>query len=63
MRKCRDGSIEPFSLGARFKDGSIRVDIPLQSLNLCRSIVSVLVFSDESVVYNGKFTFALNEYF
>ncbi|TIB68460.1 patatin-domain-containing protein [Wallemia mellicola] len=34
MRKCRDGSIEPFSLGARFKDGSIRVDIPLQSLNL-----------------------------
>ncbi|TIA98977.1 hypothetical protein E3P77_03727 [Wallemia ichthyophaga] len=34
MRKCKDGSIEPFSLGARFKDGSIRVDIPLQSLNL-----------------------------
>ena len=39
MRKCSNGSIEPFSLGARFKDGSIRVDIPLQSLNLCKFII------------------------
>lgn len=34
MRKNRDGSLEPFSFGHKWKDGSLRTDIPLKSLNL-----------------------------
>ena len=33
MQKTRDGSIIPWNWGSKFKDGSLRVDIPLQSLN------------------------------
>jgi len=34
MKKTREGKIEPFSFGHKWKDGSLRTDIPLQSLNL-----------------------------
>ncbi|CAE6523164.1 unnamed protein product [Rhizoctonia solani] len=34
MHKTRSGAIVPWNYGSRFKDGSLRVDIPLQSLNL-----------------------------
>lgn len=34
MRKNVDGSLEPFSFGHKWKDGSLRTDIPLKSLNL-----------------------------
>ncbi|CAE6507420.1 unnamed protein product [Rhizoctonia solani] len=34
MQKTRSGGIVPWNYGSRFKDGSLRVDIPLQSLNL-----------------------------
>ena len=34
MRKCRDGSLAPYSFGNKWKDGSLRTDIPLQALNL-----------------------------
>ncbi|CAE6445720.1 unnamed protein product [Rhizoctonia solani] len=34
MQKTRSGAIVPWNYGSRFKDGSLRVDIPLQSLNL-----------------------------
>lgn len=34
MRKNRDGKLEPYSFGHRWKDGSLRTDIPLKSLNL-----------------------------
>ncbi|KAJ2922093.1 hypothetical protein H1R20_g15000, partial [Candolleomyces eurysporus] len=34
MQKLKDGSIVPWNWGSRFKDGSLRVDIPVQSLNL-----------------------------
>ncbi|KAG8690629.1 hypothetical protein FRC11_010298, partial [Ceratobasidium sp. 423] len=34
MQKMRSGAIVPWNYGSRFKDGSLRVDIPLQSLNL-----------------------------
>ncbi|KAG8956859.1 hypothetical protein FRC04_000337 [Tulasnella sp. 424] len=34
MQKTKTGSIVPWNWGSRFKDGSLRVDIPLQSLNL-----------------------------
>ncbi|KAF4554152.1 Hypothetical protein D9617_5g070290 [Elsinoe fawcettii] len=34
MRKRKDGTLEPFSFGHKWKDGSLRTDIPLKSLNL-----------------------------
>ncbi|KAF2155948.1 patatin-domain-containing protein [Myriangium duriaei CBS 260.36] len=34
MRKRRDGKLEPFSFGHKWKDGSLRTDIPLKALNL-----------------------------
>ncbi|KAG8936741.1 hypothetical protein FRC02_012023 [Tulasnella sp. 418] len=34
MQKTKNGNIVPWNWGSRFKDGSLRVDIPLQSLNL-----------------------------
>ncbi|KAH9826855.1 patatin-like phospholipase domain-containing protein [Teratosphaeria destructans] len=34
MRKTRDGKLEPYSFGHKWKDGSLRTDIPLKSLNL-----------------------------
>ena len=34
MRKQRDGTLAPYSFGHKWKDGSLRTDIPLKSLNL-----------------------------
>ncbi|KDQ21031.1 hypothetical protein BOTBODRAFT_27050 [Botryobasidium botryosum FD-172 SS1] len=34
MQKTKSGALIPWNWGSRFKDGSLRVDIPLQSLNL-----------------------------
>ncbi|GAB7354388.1 hypothetical protein MBLNU459_g4888t1 [Dothideomycetes sp. NU459] len=34
MRKNRDGKLEPYSFGHKWKDGSLRTDIPLKALNL-----------------------------
>ncbi|KAK4574386.1 hypothetical protein LTR86_002148 [Recurvomyces mirabilis] len=34
MRKNRDGRLGPYSFGHKWKDGSLRTDIPLKSLNL-----------------------------
>lgn len=34
MRKRKDGTLEPFSFGHKWKDGSLRTDIPLKALNL-----------------------------
>jgi predicted acylesterase/phospholipase RssA len=34
MQKTRTGSIVPWNWGSRFRDGSLRVDVPIQSLNL-----------------------------
>ncbi|KAI5124810.1 hypothetical protein M0805_005441 [Coniferiporia weirii] len=33
MQKTKDGNLIPWNWGSKFKDGSLRVDIPLQSLN------------------------------
>lgn len=33
MEKTKDGNLIPWNWGSKFKDGSLRVDIPLQSLN------------------------------
>lgn len=34
MQKTKDGRVVPWNWGSKFKDGSLRVDIPLQALNL-----------------------------
>ena len=34
MRKTKDGSLVPYSFGQKWKDGSLRTDIPLKSLNI-----------------------------
>lgn len=34
MAKTRSGALVPWNWGSRFRDGSLRVDVPLQSLNL-----------------------------
>ncbi|KAJ3576197.1 hypothetical protein NP233_g582 [Leucocoprinus birnbaumii] len=34
MQKLKDGSLVPWNWGSRFKDGSLKVDIPTQALNL-----------------------------
>ncbi|QGI62518.1 hypothetical protein CEK26_006481 [Fusarium fujikuroi] len=33
MMKTRDGSLEPYSFGHKWKDGSLRTDIPIKALN------------------------------
>lgn len=34
MEKTKDNSIRPFSLGSKWKDGSLRTDVPLTTLNM-----------------------------
>lgn len=34
MKKNRDGSLSPYSFGHKWKDGSLRTDIPIRALNL-----------------------------
>lgn len=34
MMKTRDGSLAPYSFGHKWKDGSLRTDIPIKALNL-----------------------------
>lgn len=34
MRKTSDGTLAPYSFGSKWKDGSLRTDIPLKALNL-----------------------------
>ncbi|KAF2876877.1 lipid particle protein [Massariosphaeria phaeospora] len=34
MKKTKDGTLVPYSFGHKWKDGSLRTDIPLKSLNL-----------------------------
>ncbi len=34
MRKTREGKLAPYSFGHKWKDGSLRTDIPLKALNL-----------------------------
>lgn len=34
MEKTKNGDIRPFSLGSKWKDGSLRTDVPLSTLNM-----------------------------
>ncbi|KAG9317687.1 hypothetical protein JVU11DRAFT_1899 [Chiua virens] len=43
MQKLKDGRLVPWNWGSKFKDGSLRVDIPLQSLNLYFNVTHPVV--------------------
>ncbi|KAF5388223.1 hypothetical protein D9615_000438 [Tricholomella constricta] len=43
LQKLRDGTVVPWNWGSRFKDGSLRVDIPLQALNLYFNVTHPVV--------------------
>lgn len=43
MQKTRDGSIVPWNWGSRFKDGSLRVDIPIRDLNQFFNVTNPIV--------------------
>ncbi|GLB33842.1 putative patatin-like phospholipase domain-containing protein [Lyophyllum shimeji] len=43
MHKLPDGTIAPWNWGSKFKDGSLRVDIPIQSLNLYFNVTHPVV--------------------
>ncbi|KAI9836001.1 MAG: hypothetical protein M1838_005147 [Thelocarpon superellum] len=61
MTKTRDGTLAPYSFGHKWKDGSLRTDIPLKALNLyfnvnfsivsqCNPHISVFFFSSRGSV-------------
>ncbi|KIY49217.1 patatin-domain-containing protein, partial [Fistulina hepatica ATCC 64428] len=43
MQKLRDGSVVPWNFSSKFKDGSLRVDIPTQALNLYFNVTNPIV--------------------
>ncbi|KAJ7368336.1 patatin-domain-containing protein [Mycena albidolilacea] len=43
MQKLRDGSAVPWNWGSRFKDGSLRVDVPIQALHTYFNVTSPVV--------------------
>ncbi|KAJ4481577.1 acyl transferase/acyl hydrolase/lysophospholipase [Lentinula edodes] len=43
MSKLKDGSIVPWNWGSKWKDGSLRVDIPVQALNLYFNVTHPVV--------------------
>lgn len=42
MCKLRDGTVVPWNWGSRFKDGSLRVDIPVQVRRLLGGIDQIM---------------------
>ncbi|KAJ7179108.1 patatin-domain-containing protein [Mycena filopes] len=43
MQKLRDGSAVPWNWGSRFKDGSLRVDVPIQALHTYFNVTTPVV--------------------
>ncbi|KAJ7276433.1 acyl transferase/acyl hydrolase/lysophospholipase [Mycena haematopus] len=43
MQKLRDGTAVPWNWGSRFKDGSLRVDVPIQALHTYFNVTSPVV--------------------
>ncbi|KAI9001002.1 patatin-domain-containing protein [Trametes punicea] len=43
MQKTKEGDIVPWNWGSKFKDGSLRVDIPVQALNLYFNVTHPVV--------------------
>lgn len=47
MRKTRDNELRPMNFGSKYKDGSLRVDIPLESLHLLFNMNFAIVSQGE----------------
>jgi predicted acylesterase/phospholipase RssA len=43
MQKTKNGDLRPMNFGSKFKDGSLRVDIPLESLHLLFNVNYAIV--------------------
>jgi predicted acylesterase/phospholipase RssA len=43
MQKTKAGDLRPMNFGSKFKDGSLRVDIPLESLHLLFNVNYAIV--------------------
>ncbi|KAI0650734.1 patatin-domain-containing protein [Trametes meyenii] len=43
MQKTKEGNLVPWNWGSKFKDGSLRVDIPVQALNLYFNVTHPIV--------------------
>ncbi|KAI0774283.1 acyl transferase/acyl hydrolase/lysophospholipase [Fomes fomentarius] len=43
MQKTKEGTLVPWNWGSKFKDGSLRVDIPVQALNLYFNVTHPIV--------------------
>ncbi|KZP33022.1 patatin-like phospholipase domain-containing protein [Athelia psychrophila] len=43
LHKLKDGRVVPWNWGSKFKDGSLRVDIPVQALNLYFNVTHPIV--------------------
>jgi predicted acylesterase/phospholipase RssA len=43
MQKTKTGDLRPMNFGSKFKDGSLRVDIPLESLHLLFNVNYAIV--------------------
>jgi hypothetical protein len=50
MQKTPTGDLRPMNFGSKFKDGSLRVDIPLESLHLLFNVNYAIVSQGEYAV-------------
>lgn len=51
MMKKRDGTLAPYSFGHKWKDGSLRTDIPIKALNLHFNVNFTIVSQVRSLVF------------
>jgi len=49
MQKTKNGDLRPMNFGSKFKDGSLRVDIPLESLHLLFNVNYAIVSQGQSL--------------
>lgn len=56
MTKRRDGTLAPYSFGHKWKDGSLRTDIPIKALNLHFN-VNFTVVSQVCLLPGGRFSY------
>lgn len=55
MQKTPQGDLKPMNFGSKFKDGSLRVDIPLESLHLLFNVNYSIVSQGRSSLFSSHF--------
>lgn len=55
MQKTPQGEVKPMNFGSKFKDGSLRVDIPLESLHLLFNVNYSIVSQGMSTLFSFYF--------